>query len=84
MKIITGYLNRAIISHLGVVTLVFILICLSNQLARYLGSIALGKMAAGILFKTIALEMPRLIGMLLPVAFYFSVILAYSRFYSDS
>lgn len=61
-----------------------VLVFLSNQFVRYLGQAATGQLAGNILAEVTALAIPHLLGLLLPLAFYLSLLLALGRMYSDS
>lgn len=57
---------------------------MSNQFVRYLNRAANGQIPGVIIFKLMMLEMPSLIGLLLPLGFYVSMLVAYGRMYADS
>lgn len=82
--IISRYLTKEIFSALLAVTLVLLLIFLSNQLVRYLSYAAAGKIAAHIVLKLLGFEIPYLLALLLPLGLYLGIILAYGRLYADS
>jgi len=66
------------------VTLVLLLIFLSNQLVRYLSYAAAGKIAASFVMQMLGFEIPYLLALLLPLGFYLGIILAYGRLYAES
>ena len=82
--IISRYLMKEIFSALLAVTLVLLLIFLSNQLVRYLSYAASGKIAANIVLQLLGFEIPYLLALLLPLGLYLGIILAYGRLYVDS
>ncbi|MBY0378730.1 MAG: LPS export ABC transporter permease LptF [Gammaproteobacteria bacterium] len=82
--IIKKYLAKEIYMHLAVVSGILVLIFLSNQLVQFLGRAAAGKLTGGMLLKIMALEVPILLGFLLPVALFIAILLAYGRLYVDS
>ncbi|MDR3477775.1 MAG: LPS export ABC transporter permease LptF [Gammaproteobacteria bacterium] len=82
--IISRYLIKEVFSALLAVTLVLLLIFLSNQLVRYLSYAASGKIAANIVLTLMGFEIPYLLALLLPLGLYLGIILAYGRLYADS
>lgn len=60
------------------------LIFLSNQLAQYLNRAAAGSMPGVIIMKLMMLEIPNLVGLLLPLGFYVALLLSYGRLYAES
>lgn len=82
--IISRYLAKEVLmTCLGVVT-VLLLIFMSNQLVRFLGMAAAGRLAGSVVLKLLVLQMPLLLGLLLPAAFYLAILLAYGRLYVDN
>lgn len=82
--IIPRYLTREVTHSLFAVTLVLLLIFLSNQLVRYLSYAASGKIAAQILWQLMGFEIPYLLALLLPLGLYLGIILTYGRLYADN
>jgi lipopolysaccharide export system permease protein len=82
--IVTRYLTKEVYITLCVVTGVLVLIFLSNQFIRYLGYAAAGKYSGMIVLKIMALQIPYLLGLLLPVSLFLAIMLAYGRLYADS
>ncbi len=82
--IINKYLNKEILSTLLAVTLVLMLVFLSQQTVRYLGYAASGKIASNILLPLLGFEIPYLLVLLLPLGLYLGLFLVYSRLYADS
>lgn len=82
--ILFRYLAKEVLTATFVVTLVLLLIFLSNQFIRFLMAIADGQMALSILLQLIALEVPFLLGYLLPIGFFFGILFSYGRMYADS
>lgn len=60
------------------------LIFLSNQFVRYLGRAAAGKISSEILLQIVVLQIPYLLGLLLPVGLFLGILLAYGRLYVES
>lgn len=82
--IITRYLSREIFTITIIATLILMLIFMSNQFARYLALAAAGKMMVLQLLHLMLLEIPQLLSLILPLAFYLSILLAYGRLYIDN
>lgn len=82
--IIFRYLNREIGFTLAATTSILLFIFLSNQFVRLLGQAATGKFAQSLLLKLMAIEIPHLLIILLPLGLFLSIILAYGRFYVDN
>ena len=82
--IISRYLKKEVLQTLLAVTMVLLLVFLSNQLVRYLGYAANGKVAPNVLLPLMGFEIPFLLSLLLPLGLYLGIILAYGRMYADS
>ena len=82
--IISRYLLKEVLSSLLAVTIILLLIFLSNQLVRYLSYAASGKIAADLVIRLMGFEIPYLLALLLPLGLYLGIILAYGRLYTDS
>lgn len=59
------------------------LIFVSNRLAHYLGDAASGKITLGAVMLVMSLQVPYLLGFLLPLALFFGIMLSLGRFYVD-
>lgn len=57
---------------------------MSNQFVRYLSRAASGNIPGMVVFKLMALEIPNLLGLLLPLGFYVAILIAYGRLYADN
>ena len=82
--IISRYLAKEVLTALLAVTFVLLLIFLSDQLVRYLGYAASGKIAPHIVLQLMEFEIPYLLALLLPLGLYLGVMLVYGRLYADS
>ena len=82
--IIFRYLSKEIFASLLAVTMILLLIFMSNQFVRYLGSAATGKIALMAMLNLMVLEIPHLLGILLPVSLFIGLMLAYGRLYADN
>ncbi len=82
--IIFRYLAKEVFVTLISLTVILMLIFLSNQFVQYLNRAASGNIPGVIIMKLMMLEMPNLMGLLLPLGFFMSLLLAYGRLYADS
>ena len=82
--IIFRYLAKEVFVTLVSLTAILMLIFLSNQFVQYLNRAASGSIPGMSIMKLMMLEMPNLMGLLLPLGFYMSLLLAYGRLYADS
>ncbi|WP_298622095.1 LPS export ABC transporter permease LptF [uncultured Legionella sp.] len=82
--IIFRYLAKEVFLTLVALTAILMLIFLSNQFVQYLNRAASGNIPGVIIMKLMMLEMPNLIGLLLPLGFYIALLLAYGRLYAES
>lgn len=82
--ILSRYLSREVFRSLFAVTLVLLMIFVCQQLVRYLGFAASGKMPAQVMFQVIGYQIPFLLALMLPPGLYFAILLAYGRLYADN
>lgn len=84
LGVIDRLLLREIFKTLFVVLLVLALVLLSNTLVRYLGKAASGALGTDILLIVVGLELVKALGLIIPPAFFFSVLWVLGRMYRDS
>lgn len=82
--IIFRYLAKDVFLTLVALTSILLLIFMSNQCVLYLNRAATGQIPGMFIMKLMMLEMPNLIGLLLPLGFYMAILLVYSRMYAES
>lgn len=82
--LIFRYLAKEVFVTLASLTTILLLIFMSNQFVRYLNRAASGQIPAVIIMKLMMLELPNLMGLLLPLGFYVAVLVAYGRLYAES
>lgn len=82
--IIQRYLSREVAQTTLVVIAVLLLAFLSQQLVRYMNYVAVGKIATNVLLQLVSFEIPYLLALLLPLALYLGILLAYGRLYTDN
>lgn len=81
--LIFRYFSRELLNSLLTVTLIVLVIFLGNQLIRYLNDAAAGNMALGVLGRLLLLEIPYLLGLLLPLTLFIALLLTLGRISSD-
>lgn len=84
MGIIDRLLLREILKTLLVVLLVVMLVLVSNIMVQYLGKAASGLLGTDILLLVVGLELVKSLGLIVPPAFFFSVLWVLGRMYRDS
>lgn len=82
--IVKRYLTREVFINLLIVISVLMLAFLSQQIVRYLNYVAIGKIPTSVLLELVSFEVPYLLAMLLPLALYLGIMLAYGRLYADN
>lgn len=84
MRIIDRYLLRELAGSFASVSVVLVLVTLGGVLADVLNKIARGKVPAQLLLAQVGLRSLEALGILLPLAVFIAVMLAYGRLYRDS
>lgn len=82
--LIFRYLAKEVFITLVSLTTILTLIFMSNQFVRYLSRAANGHIPVAIITKLMMLELPNLMGLLLPLGFYVALLIAYGRMYAES
>ncbi len=82
--IIQRYIGKEILLATLAITLVLLLIGISNQFVVYLADAAKGELSPALVFKIVAMHLPSLLGLLLPLALFFGIMMALSRLYAES
>jgi lipopolysaccharide export system permease protein len=81
--LIFRYLAKEVFVTLVSLTVILLLIFMSNQLLQYLTRAANGQIPLVFIMKLMMLELPNLIGLILPLGFFMALLLAYGRLYAD-
>ena len=84
LRILDRYIFREIASTWLGVTMVLLLILLTNQFARVLGDVAKGKLPKGAALEVIGLSATQYLTILVPIGLFLAVMLALGRLYRDS
>ncbi len=82
--IIFRYITKEIITTLFVSTVILMLLFTTNQSVQFLQRAANGEIPATELVQLISLQLPLLLGYLLPLGLYLGILLALGRLYADS
>lgn len=77
-------LFRDVVKTLAVILFVILLVLFANYLVRFLGKVAIGLLPQEILFLIVGLELVKILGMLIPPAFFFAILWVLGRMYRDS
>ncbi|MFM8454263.1 MAG: LPS export ABC transporter permease LptF [Gammaproteobacteria bacterium] len=81
--IIQNYLQKEIYKNTLAVSSILLLISLANRLSSYLSKAVAGLIPMTWVGKLVLLYMPELIGIILPIGFYFGAVFAFSRLYAE-
>ncbi len=82
--IINRYLIKEVAQTLLAVTVVLLLIVVSNRLIDYLADAAEGKLPASVIFTLLGLKTVSYFALLIPLALYLGIMLGLGRLYRDS
>lgn len=84
MRLIRRYLHKEIYVTLFAVTAVLLFVFMSGEFITYLGLVAQGNLFVSTLFKLALIQIPIFLGLLLPLALYIAILLAYGRLFAES
>lgn len=82
--IIFRYLTKEVYSTLLAATIVLLLIFITNQFIHYLGEAAAGGIPAKSVIQLMTLQVPLLLGYMMPLGLFLAILLAYGRLYVDN
>lgn len=82
--IIFRYLTKEVLVTLAALTCILLLIILSNQLVQLLKRAAAGQIPVDIVIRMVLMEIPNLIGLLMPLGLFMALLIAYGRLYVDN
>jgi lipopolysaccharide export system permease protein len=81
--IIFRYLIKEVYGTLLASTLVLLLLLISNQFVHYLTQAAAGVVPLRTVMQIMSLQIPLLLGLLLPLGLYLGILMGYGRLYAD-
>jgi lipopolysaccharide export system permease protein len=84
LQTVDRYILKEILQTWFAVTLVLLLILLSNRLARYLSQAVAGDLPSQVIFPLLGLKTLSSVGLLGPLSFYLAIMLTLGRLYKDS
>jgi len=79
--IILRYFAKEVISTLSALTSILLLVFLSNQFVHYLMRAAEGQFPGWLVMQLMMLEIPNLLGLLLPLGLFMAILLSYGRLF---
>lgn len=82
--IVFRYFTKEVLNTLLAVTAVLLLVFLSNQIIRWLNEAASGDIASSVLMHLVLLELPYLLGLLLPLGLFLGILISYGRLYAEN
>lgn len=81
--IIFRYLCKEIFATLLATILILLIIFITNQFVHYLNDAAAGKITTKAVMEVMTLQVPMLLGYLLPLSLFLGILLTFGRFYVD-
>lgn len=84
MLILLRYFLREVLASAGAVTLVLLLVLLSNRFAKYLNRAATGDLDTATIFMLIFYRIPDFLELILPLGLFIALLLVYGRMYLDN
>lgn len=82
--IIFRYLSKQILQIVAVVTSVLLVVALTGRFIQYLGDAVAGEKAPDILLLLMLYRIPEFLLVIIPLALFLAIILAYGRMYADN
>ncbi|QLH42731.1 MAG: LPS export ABC transporter permease LptF [Coxiellaceae bacterium] len=82
--IVFRYLTKEVYATILATTIILLLILISNQFIHYLNRAAAGGLPPRAVMQLMSLQVPLLLGYLLPLGLFLGILLAYGRMYVDN
>lgn len=82
--IIFRYLARELLTSSAAITLVLLLVIVSSRFGRYLNEAVSGRISADILLSVIALRIPVILELVVPLSFFIALLFALGRLHVDN
>ena len=82
--ILQRYLNRELANMTTAIIFILLLIVISNMFVRYLSIVSGGNIEADAVFKMIAVMLPKYITYLLPISFFFAILLVFGKLFANN
>src|SRR5262245_17595175 len=84
MGLIFRYLAKEVYVTMLAVTSILVLIFMSHQLVHYLGDAAGGRLTSQAVLQMMCIQVPLLLGFMIPLGFFLGTLLSYGRLYVDN
>lgn len=82
--IIVRYITKEVLWSLCAVVGVLLLIAISDKFVQYLAKAATGELPIGFVLQVVALYIPELLSLVLPLGFFIALLLVYGRLHANS
>jgi len=82
--IVFRYLSKQILQIMSAVTLVLLIVTLTSRFIQYLGQAVAGELDSKVLFLLILYRLPDFLLVILPLALFLGILLAYGRMYAEN
>lgn len=82
--LIFRYLSREVLQVMLAVSVALLLITMSSRFVKYLGQAASGDLATDVLFSIMLFRIPGFLELIIPLALFLGILLAYGRLYVES
>jgi lipopolysaccharide export system permease protein len=82
--IVFRYLSKQILQVMAAVSLILLIVALTSRFIQYLGDAVAGKLASDVLLLLLLYRLPEFLLVILPMAFFLGILLAYGRMYADN
>lgn len=82
--IIFRYLSKQILQVMAAVTLILLVVALTSRFIQYLSQAVAGELSSNVLFLLMLYRLPDFLLVILPLALFLGILLAYGRMYADN
>ncbi len=82
--IIFRYLSKQILQVMTAVTLILLVVAMTSRFIQYLGQAVAGELASDVLILLILYRLPDFLLVILPLALFLGILLAYGRMYAEN
>ncbi|MEX0618389.1 MAG: LPS export ABC transporter permease LptF [Pseudohongiellaceae bacterium] len=82
--IIFRYLSKQILQVMAAVTVILLVVALTQRFIQYLGQAVAGELASNVLALLMLYRLPDFLLVILPLAFFLGILLAYGRMYAEN
>ena len=82
--ILLRYLNRDLVNTTMAIIFILLLIIISNMFLRYLSIVSVSNIEANAILKMIAIMLPKYIAYLIPMSFFFAILLVFGKLFSNN